>query len=271
MTELLPHRFHARPDAPALIDPSETISYGALRDRVQRAATALAGRARVAILPRGDVDSLAVVLGAMTAGTGIVLLDRHLTAAPDELLGGLTSGTTGDPKLFVRDHASWATTLERSDATFDVRAGDRVATPGPLDHGHFFYGALTRGATVDLRPLPDAFAADDVTHAYLVPTLAVDLVALLGDSDMLFSGYLTADGLTGGPDAAGWASVGDLRAGGRRGPRRRRFAVASGGAGPPARPAATAQPSAAGVRGRHAAAQPARQAAPGRRRRRRAG
>jgi len=359
MTELLPHRFRAcaaaRPDAPALVDAAGVVTYGALLERVQRAAAALDGRARVAILPRGEVDSLAVVLGAMTAGTSILLLDRHLTAAQaerilragapelvvargrlpvglagidparvrtpdallgeaagardgvrarpeDELLGGLTSGTTGEPKLFVRDHASWATTLDRSDATFDVRAGDRVATPGPLDHGHFFYGALhalTRGATVDLRPLPEAFAADVVTHAYLVPTLAVDLVALLGErrlarlreivssaapwpeparraladrapagaishfygaselsfvslsrsseappssragrpfagvevalrdaegapvpdgeqghihvrSDMLFSGYLTDDGLTGGPDAAGWASVGDL-------------------------------------------------------------
>lgn len=359
MPDLLAHRFHAcataRPDTAALIDATGATSYGALHDRVLRAARALHGLERIALLPRGEVDSVAVVLGAMTSGTSVVLVDRHLTAgqarrvlavaepalvvasgrlpaglagldparmrrpahllrdAPgaiaevlarpaDELLGGLTSGTTGEPKLFVRDQASWATTLERSDATFDVHPGDVVATPGPLDHGHFFYGALhalTRGATVDLRPLARAFAADDVTHAYLVPTLAVDLVGLLGTrrlarvrevvssaapwpeparraladllptaaishfygaselsfvsvsrtdehppssragrlfegvevairdpdgapvaagerglihvrSDMLFAGYLTPGGLVGGPDAAGWASVGDL-------------------------------------------------------------
>jgi long-chain acyl-CoA synthetase len=86
------------------------------------------------------------------------------TARPgDELLVGLTSGTSGEPKLFVRDQASWAATLDRSDAAFDVRPGDTVSVPGPLDHTHFLYGALhalTRGATVDLRPLADAFAAE---------------------------------------------------------------------------------------------------------------
>lgn len=200
----------------------------------------------------------------------------------DELLVGLTSGTSGEPKLFVRDQASWAATLDRSDAAFDVRPGDRVAVPGPLDHTHFLYGALhalTRGATVDLRPLADAFSdGAPVAHACLVPTLAHDLADALGQtpradvrtiassaapwpasarerlarllpdatiahfygaselsfvtldgrpfpgveialrdggevhvrSDMLFSGYLTADGLHGGPDADGWFSVGDV-------------------------------------------------------------
>ncbi|MEU2038611.1 AMP-binding protein [Nocardia niwae] len=204
-----------------------------------------------------------------------------------ELLVGITSGTTGEPKLFVRDHRSWATTLDRSDRTFDIGAGDRVSVPGVLDHTHFLYGglhALTRGATVDLRPVADALN-DGATQLYSVPTIAWDVVRAgigpvggvrevlssaarwprtgrqalqealpnaslvhfygaselsfvsfdrgLGStdeksagelfdgvearvrdglvyvrSDMLFDGYLTADGVAGGP-VDGWMTVGD--------------------------------------------------------------
>ncbi|SNT43043.1 AMP-binding protein [Rhodococcoides kyotonense] len=103
----------------------------------------------------------------------------HDTATPDdELLVGVTSGTTGEPKLFVRNQRSWATTLDRSDATFDISPGDRVAAPGVLDHTHFLYGALhalTRGASVDLRPALDALK-DAPTHLYSVPTIAWDIV-----------------------------------------------------------------------------------------------
>ncbi|MDI9972647.1 AMP-binding protein [Rhodococcus sp. IEGM 1307] len=95
-----------------------------------------------------------------------------------ELLVGITSGTTGEPKLFVRNQRSWATTLDRSDTTFDIGSGDRVAVPGVLDHTHFLYGALhglTRGATVDLRPVTHSLR-DAATHLYSVPTIAWDVV-----------------------------------------------------------------------------------------------
>ncbi|MFE3081509.1 AMP-binding protein [Nocardia tengchongensis] len=207
---------------------------------------------------------------------------------PDtELLIGITSGTTGEPKLFVRNQRSWAATLDRSDATFSVGIGDRVAAPGVLDHTHFLYGALhalTRGAAVDLRPVEQSLN-DGATHLYSVPTIAWDvarsetgpfetvrevlssaarwpragrhalqttlpnasLVHFYGASelsfvsfdrglgssdensagqlfdgveaqvrdglifirsDMLFDGYLTTGGVTGGP-VDGWMSVGD--------------------------------------------------------------
>ncbi|MEK8070345.1 AMP-binding protein [Rhodococcoides navarretei] len=120
-------------------------------------------------------------------GADTVLAPEELTtggAAPldppapnSELLVGITSGTTGPPKLFVRDQASWAATLDRSDALFDLGPGDRVSASGTLDHTHFLYGAvhgLTRGATVDLRPA--AIALDDApTHLYSVPTIAWDI------------------------------------------------------------------------------------------------
>ncbi|HST40857.1 MAG TPA: AMP-binding protein [Conexibacter sp.] len=276
MGPLLADRFAARaaarPHDLAVAADGGGTTYGALAAQAEAAARALSGRRRIAILPRAEAASLAVVLGAMTVGTSVVLVDRHLTAAQaervlavaapelivtagrhprpllervapervvapqalvggagraavereaaergaagardgraadeeagaevalprrarpdDEMLVGLTSGTSGEPKLFARDQASWATTLDRSDQTFDVRPGDVVSAAGPLDHSHFFYGALhalTRGATVDLRPLATAFGDGDgaafaeVTHVYLVPALAVDLVALLGE------------------------------------------------------------------------------------------
>ncbi|WP_040798646.1 class I adenylate-forming enzyme family protein [Nocardia higoensis] len=237
-------------------------------------------------------------LGCESAVTAAALESdgSHHTAAPtDELLVGITSGTTGEPKLFVRDQRSWAATLNRSDRTFGIEEGDRVAVPGVLDHTHFLYGALhtlTRGATVDLRGVEHALD-EHTTHLYSVPAIAWDVARsgldplpgvrevlssaarwprpgrealrrvlpnaslvhfygaselsfvsydrdLGGDgdrgagelfdgvdaeirdglvhvrSDMLFTGYLTEQGVTGGP-VDGWTTVGDRgRLDGRR-------------------------------------------------------
>lgn len=117
--------------------------------------------------------------GALPTAGDLVSEGAGGRARPDsELLVGITSGTTGEPKLFVRDQASWAATLDRSDRTFDIAAGDTVAVPGVLDHTHFLYGALhalTRGATVDLRTASVALRAG-ATHIYSVPTIAWDVV-----------------------------------------------------------------------------------------------
>ncbi|MBJ7350766.1 MAG: AMP-binding protein [Rhodococcus sp.] len=212
----------------AIVDATDRITYREFWDRVTCAATALAGKRRIAVLPTSDIGSLVVVLAAMHAGVSVVLLHRHLLArefadvtavcepslvvahprqharvhrwgadtvlAPEELttgraapldpparsaelLVGITSGTTGPPKLFVRDQASWAATLDRSDALFELGPGDRVSASGTLDHTHFLYGALhglTRGATVDLRTAAAALE-DAPTHLYSVPTIAWDI------------------------------------------------------------------------------------------------
>lgn len=224
-------RARDRPDAVALVDASGATTYGALWEASGRVASRLVGRRRTAILPSSDVGSVVAVLGAVRAGSSVVLLHRHLTAdglasvlavggaddvvassrhharlrrlgysgvllTPDEaarhraetlpaidegaeLLAGLTSGTSGRPKLFARSRSSWSRTLDRSDEEFTVDAESRVATPGVLDHTHFLYGVIhasTRGAAVDLRPLsPDLGTGADPTHLYTVPTLAVDV------------------------------------------------------------------------------------------------
>ncbi|KZE98159.1 o-succinylbenzoate--CoA ligase [Rhodococcus sp. EPR-157] len=229
MTELLAERIarHACdiPDAHAVVDRRESVSYAEFWARVTRAAAGMRGMRRIAVLPTSDVGSLVAVTAAMRSGVGVVLLHRHLLAgqfahvieltqpgaviaapaahrrlrqlgcespranldsdgqhdtacALSELLVGITSGTTGEPKLFVRNQLSWARTLDRSDEVFDVRRGDRVSTPGVLDHTHFLYGALhglTRGACVDLRPVAEAMTSAP-THLYSVPTIAWDVV-----------------------------------------------------------------------------------------------
>ncbi|WP_037159419.1 AMP-binding protein [Rhodococcoides fascians] len=229
MSPLLTDRIagHARenPEAIAVVDRRESVTYGDFWERVRRTGAGMNGMRRVAVLPTSDVGSLVAVAAAMASGIGVVLLHRHLLpgqfgrvvelAAPDvviaaqqqhrrvaslgwpdpvvgldgrgphgspaeggELLVGITSGSTGEPKLFVRNQRSWARTLDRSDAVFDVRRGDRVSTPGVLDHTHFLYGALhglTRGAAVDVRSAVDALNSG-ATHLYSVPTIAWDVV-----------------------------------------------------------------------------------------------
>ncbi len=228
MTELLADRIarHVRdiPEAQAVVDRRESVSYSEFWARVTRAAAGMRGMRRIAVLPTSDVGSLVAVTAAIRSGVGVVLLHRHLLAgqfahvieltqpgaviaapaahrrlrqlgcesplanvdsdgshdtacAQSELLVGITSGTTGAPKLFVRNQLSWARTLDRSDEVFDVRRGDRVSTPGVLDHTHFLYGALhglTRGACVDLRPVAEALTSSP-THLYSVPTIAWDV------------------------------------------------------------------------------------------------
>ncbi|WP_308125370.1 AMP-binding protein [Rhodococcoides corynebacterioides] len=225
-----------RPDGVALVDATRSTTYRELWEASGRAAGRWVGDRRTAVLPSSDVGSVAAVLGAIRAGSSVLLLHRHLTAdrlasvlavggprevvaAPRlharlrrlgyagplvtpsdaargrdaalpsvdesaELLAGLTSGTSGRPKVFVRSRSSWSRTLDRSDEEFTIDADARVATPGVLDHTHFLYGvihALGRGAAVDLRPLSAGDGAGaDPTHLYTVPTLAVDVVAGLG-------------------------------------------------------------------------------------------
>ncbi|HEY8584544.1 MAG TPA: AMP-binding protein, partial [Capillimicrobium sp.] len=92
---LLAERFAARaaqaPDRPAVLDGGAPVSYGALRDRAELAARAVAGHERVALLPRSEADALAVALGAMAAGTSLVLLDRHLSGAQVERALGVAA------------------------------------------------------------------------------------------------------------------------------------------------------------------------------------
>ena len=186
------------------------VTYAELVAGGRRWAEKLPTETRIAICPRSEADSVAALIGAWMARSSVVLMHRHLTGdqaasvisqsrasavvtesmdiertgaspvgmAAGELLVGLTSGTSGAPKLFARSHASWIATLRRSDELVSVGRHDLVAVPGAIDHSHFLYGlvhSLHRGAMVDLRGTRDTdWRQADVV--YSVPTIAADLV-----------------------------------------------------------------------------------------------
>lgn len=104
-------------------------------------------------------------------------------SAEEEFYWGLTSGTTGESKLFARSHASWTASFEAAEAVFSFPPHSRVLIPGPLHHSLFLYGAvhaLCRGLTVLLpgpfRPSRMAPYLTAATHLYAVPFMLGELV-----------------------------------------------------------------------------------------------
>jgi long-chain acyl-CoA synthetase len=100
-----------------------------------------------------------------------------------EFYWGLTSGTTGESKLFARSHASWVASFAAAEAVFSFPPRSQVLIPGPLHHSLFLYGAvhaLCRGLTT---LLPGAFRPSRIapylraaTHLYAVPFMLGELV-----------------------------------------------------------------------------------------------
>ncbi|GLB60099.1 AMP-binding protein [Cytobacillus sp. NCCP-133] len=93
---------------------------------------------------------------------------------------GFTSGTTGDPKAFVRSHQSWAASFLVNKHDFCMDEEEHVLIPGSLIHSHFLYGAvstLCTGGTVHLLNKFSAakslslLEARAITTLYVVPTM----------------------------------------------------------------------------------------------------
>lgn len=100
--------------------------------------------------------------------------------AEEEFFWGLTSGTTGRPKVFARAHASWIASFEAAEGAFAFHDDSSVLIPGSLYHSLFLYGAvhaLCRGHTVlmdngeSFRPSRVAALAANATHLYAVPVM----------------------------------------------------------------------------------------------------
>lgn len=103
-------------------------------------------------------------------------------------LVGYTSGTSGRPKGFIRDHRSWQASLAASRMEFGTGPSDRILVPGPLVHGLGLYAAvegLSSGSEVHLLERFDARQAIDrmrdhrLTMLIVVPTM---LVAILDEA-----------------------------------------------------------------------------------------
>lgn len=77
--------------------------------------------------------------------------DNHREDHPFYL--GFTSGSTGEPKAFLRSHLSWINSFECTEFDFGVEEHDHILIPGSLIHSHFLYGAISTlflGGTVYL-------------------------------------------------------------------------------------------------------------------------
>jgi long-chain acyl-CoA synthetase len=93
---------------------------------------------------------------------------------------GFTSGTTGNPKAFLRSHDSWLTSFLCNRADFQMDETERVLIPGALIHSHFLYGAISTlhlGGTVFLM---EKFSSEqtlaileneDISTVFVVPTM----------------------------------------------------------------------------------------------------
>lgn len=93
---------------------------------------------------------------------------------------GFTSGSTGVPKGFYRDHRSWLTSFMAGESVFNHGQEDVFLAPGPLCYSLSLYVAvyaLDRGASLYLFPrfseqaILDAISREGKCFVYVVPTM----------------------------------------------------------------------------------------------------
>ncbi|KZR59304.1 AMP-binding protein [Pseudobacillus badius] len=93
---------------------------------------------------------------------------------------GFTSGSTGEPKAFIRSQQSWLASFACSRHDFSLNEHEYVLVPGALIHSHFLYGAVSTlflGGTVHLlekfspAAVLHVMKKETVTVVYLVPTM----------------------------------------------------------------------------------------------------
>lgn len=93
---------------------------------------------------------------------------------------GFTSGSTGIPKGFIRNHQSWLTSFSAGEKVFQYNQNDRIIAPGPLSHSLSLYAAvhaIHSGATFyvtrsfSARSTYDLLNASKATVIYAVPTM----------------------------------------------------------------------------------------------------
>jgi long-chain acyl-CoA synthetase len=97
---------------------------------------------------------------------------------------GFTSGSTGVPKCFVRNHRSWVKSFACNKEDFGLSEDDTILVPGPLVHSLFLFAAVSTlflGGTVKLLPKFSAsqtlkeIESKHVSAVYAVPTMLAAL------------------------------------------------------------------------------------------------
>ncbi|GGC78063.1 acyl-CoA synthetase [Thalassobacillus devorans] len=93
---------------------------------------------------------------------------------------GFTSGSTGQPKAFIRSHQSWVESFRCNQEDLGLAESDHVLIPGSFVNSTFLYGALSTlyiGGTVYLLKkfapgrLIQAFHQYPISVVYTVPTM----------------------------------------------------------------------------------------------------
>lgn len=172
-----------------VLDPDwpETMARGILAElapamTVTADATLAGARTIVLADPFGGFDDIAPAFAAAAEhGFGHRAGDAQI-AEPDASLAfyvGFTSGSTGLPKGYRRDHRSWTESFRGDALEFGIGPGDVVLAPGTLTHSLFLYAlvhALHAGARVVLcrRFRPDLalrlIEREQASVLYGVPT-----------------------------------------------------------------------------------------------------
>lgn len=120
------------------------------------------------------------------------LIGENDDSATTPFLIGLTSGTTSQPKAFIRSRLSWQLSLLRSRATFNVDETTTTISPGPLAHGLSLYAlaeTLSAGAhfvsmkKFDAGGLIKLAMQHNARRLVLVPTMLSALCKYLETED----------------------------------------------------------------------------------------
>ena len=157
----------ATPDRAAIIEGDHRLRFGELeRATAQHAATLVGARAPATVLLEdhgSTTQRLVEFLGIVRSGRCAAVADRGwpevvrarvrqaLPAQPSDICAadgsspfyiGYTSGSTGHPKGFMRDHRSWVESFRVCIEAFGPEARGCVLAPGGLSHSLFLFGML---------------------------------------------------------------------------------------------------------------------------------
>lgn len=137
--------------------------------------------------------------------TAVDLRQNGNQAGNNPFLIGFTSGSTAEPKAFIRSQRSWHETFVHAAHEFGLSDSDIVLAPGPLSHGLSFYAmaeTLNFGGTFHAMDRFDPvrclqlIAQSSVTSLVVVPTMLVAIMEAIEKDRLLADLARASSGLT---------------------------------------------------------------------------
>ncbi len=184
------------PERTALLTENGVLKYKALSENVMRQGRELPSNGQpLLIMGQDKADFLTSFFAAMVAQRPAFPFPHrpdfarparaYAAADADDFYWGATSGSTGDPKIFARSHASWIASFSARESVFPSGPDETVIIPGALSHSLFLYGAvhaLAHGHTIlaprGFSPRRAVHSLDErrVTTLYAVPSMLEELL-----------------------------------------------------------------------------------------------